>query len=139
MRQNCPCIVAACRQTAAIFRKTEGCGSLPRSRYAVGAAYSGEMIFRRCRSYGAFRNWGNFLQRFRSWRSLNTRNLPQRRGGAAQGNQTPAAGNLKINSFLWLKHSKLRNADARHLWCNDQNNTDPFFSSFHSILGHQLL
>jgi hypothetical protein len=29
-----------------------------------GAAYSGEMIFRRCRSYGAFRNWGNFLQRF---------------------------------------------------------------------------
>jgi hypothetical protein len=31
-----------------------------------GAAYSGGMIFRRCRSYGAFRNRGNFLQRFRS-------------------------------------------------------------------------
>jgi hypothetical protein len=31
-----------------------------------GAAYSGEMIFRRCRSYGAFPNWGDFLQRFRS-------------------------------------------------------------------------
>jgi hypothetical protein len=31
-----------------------------------GAACSGEMIFRRCRSYGAFRNRGNFLQRFRS-------------------------------------------------------------------------
>jgi hypothetical protein len=44
-----------------------------------GAAYSGGMIFRRCRSYGAFRNRGNFLQRFRSWRSLNARNLPQRR------------------------------------------------------------
>jgi hypothetical protein len=31
-----------------------------------GAAYSGGMIFGRCRSYGAFRNRGNFLQRFRS-------------------------------------------------------------------------
>jgi hypothetical protein len=31
-----------------------------------GAAYSDEMIFRRCRSDGAFRNRGNFLQRFRS-------------------------------------------------------------------------
>jgi hypothetical protein len=32
--QNRPRIVAACRQTAAIFCKTKGCGSLPRSRYA---------------------------------------------------------------------------------------------------------
>jgi len=29
-----------------------------------GAVGSGEMIFRRYRSDGAFRNWGNFLQRF---------------------------------------------------------------------------
>jgi len=43
-----------------------------------GAAYCGEMIFRRCRSDGAFRNRGNFLQRFRSWRSLNTRKLRTR-------------------------------------------------------------
>jgi len=33
--QNCLRIVAACRQTAAIFCKTKECGSLPRSRYAV--------------------------------------------------------------------------------------------------------
>jgi hypothetical protein len=33
--QNRPRIVAACRQTAAIFCKTKECGSLPRSRYAV--------------------------------------------------------------------------------------------------------
>jgi len=33
--QNCPRIVAACRQTAAFFCKTKECGSLPRSRYAV--------------------------------------------------------------------------------------------------------
>jgi hypothetical protein len=33
--KNCPRIVAACRQTAAIFCKTKECGSLPRSRYAV--------------------------------------------------------------------------------------------------------
>jgi hypothetical protein len=31
-----------------------------------GAAYSGEMTSRRCRSDGAFRNWGNVPQRFRS-------------------------------------------------------------------------
>ena len=48
------------------FCKTKECDSLPRSRYAVEAAYSGGMIFRICRSYGAFRNRGNFLQRFRS-------------------------------------------------------------------------
>jgi hypothetical protein len=34
------------RRTAAIFWKAKECGSLPRSRYAVGTAYSGEMIFR---------------------------------------------------------------------------------------------
>ena len=33
--QNCPRIVAACRQTTAIFCKTKECGSLSRSRYAV--------------------------------------------------------------------------------------------------------
>jgi hypothetical protein len=33
--QNRPRIVAACRQTAAIFCKTKECGSLPRSCYAV--------------------------------------------------------------------------------------------------------
>ena len=42
--QNCSRIVAACRQTAAIFCKTKECGSLPRSRYA---GLSGMKSFRR--------------------------------------------------------------------------------------------
>jgi hypothetical protein len=71
-----------------------------------GAAYSGEMIFRRCRSHGAFRNRGNFLQRFRSWRSLNTRNLPQRRRGAKRKSQRDSVFNSKLSRcflFQFLK------------------------------------